>query len=97
MSNVVITVKAVVNPEHREAFLEALLANAEGARNDEPGCQRFDVAQAKDNENEIHIYEIYDDEDAFKAHQESPHFQAAIGKIRALDAKSELAVCVPLN
>lgn len=97
MSNVVITVKALVNPEHREAFLEALLANADGARNDEPGCQRFDVVQAADNENEIHIYEIYDDEDAFKAHQASPHFQAAIGKIRELEAETELKVCTPLN
>jgi autoinducer 2-degrading protein len=97
MSNVVITVKAVVKPEHLEAFLEALLANAEGARNDEPGCQRFDVVQAADNENEIHIYEIYDDEDAFKAHQQSPHFQTAIGKIRALDAETEMKVCKPLN
>jgi quinol monooxygenase YgiN len=97
MSKLVVTVKATVNPKDRDAFVEAALGNANGANNDEPGCQLFSIAHAKDDENVFFIYEIYDDEAALKAHQAAPHYQAMRNKFQGLEIKSEVAVCTPLN
>ena len=43
---------------------------------DEPGCRQFDVAQDANDPASFFLYEIYDDEDAFKAHVQSPHFKS---------------------
>ncbi|MYF99386.1 antibiotic biosynthesis monooxygenase [Candidatus Poribacteria bacterium] len=59
---------------HREEFIEAMLDDAIGSVRDEPGCLRFDVIQDGADENRIWLYEVYVDEDAFKAHMETPHF-----------------------
>ena len=93
MSKVVVTVRVTVKPSDREAFRAAAVENANGANNNEPGCQLFSVAQSKDDENVFFIYEIYDNEAALEAHREMPHYKSAIPKIRALDTKSEVTVC----
>ncbi len=63
-----------IKPEHREEYLAEMLLNAKGAREDEPGCLRFDVVQDSQDENTIHLYEVYTDEAAFQAHTSAPHF-----------------------
>ena len=78
-----VTIK--MKPEHREEYLAEMLLNAKGAREDEPGCLRFDVVQDSQDENTIHLYEVYKDEAAFAEHQAAPHFkrmQAATGDWR---------------
>lgn len=68
-----VTIK--IKPEHREEYMAEMLLNAKGAREDEPGCLRFDVVQDSQDENTIHLYEVYKDEAAFAEHQASAHFQ----------------------
>ena len=63
-----------MKPEHREEYLAEMLLNAKGAREDEPGCLRFDVVQDANDANTIHLYEVYTDEAAFQAHTQAPHF-----------------------
>ena len=58
----------------KEQFLEAMLPNAQGSANTEPGCLRFDVIQDAGDPNLIWLYEVYTDEAAFQAHQQSPHY-----------------------
>ena len=60
---------------HREEFLEALMVDAKGANENEPGCLRFDAVEDADDDHRIWLYEVYKDEDAFKAHLAAPHFQ----------------------
>ncbi|MCZ6677513.1 MAG: putative quinol monooxygenase [Candidatus Poribacteria bacterium] len=58
---------------HRDAFIEALLDDAKGSMNNEPGCLRFDVIQDGAEPNRIWLYEVYVDEAAFRAHLQAPH------------------------
>lgn len=60
---------------HAAEFKEAILINAKASVDDEPGCQQFDVAQDPNDTTTFFLYEIYDDEAAFKAHVSSPHFK----------------------
>lgn len=61
--------------EHVEAFRQAIVENATASVNDEPGCRQFDVSQDPNDPASFFLYEIYDDEAAFKAHVESAHFK----------------------
>ncbi len=60
---------------HVADFKEAIMINAKASVDDEPGCRQFDVAQASDDEASFFLYEIYDDEDAFKEHVATSHFK----------------------
>lgn len=63
-----------IQPEHRDAFLAAMLDDARGSVRDEPGCFRFDVLQDSQDPNTIYLYEVYRDRAAFEAHLQAPHF-----------------------
>ena len=60
---------------HVADFRQAILINAKASVDDEPGCQQFDVAQDANDPASFFLYEIYDDEAAFKAHIATPHFK----------------------
>ena len=68
----VVTVVFRAKPEHRDAFRKAMVENATASRTREPGCRQFDVCEKADGE--VFLYEVYDDEAAFKAHLASDHF-----------------------
>jgi len=70
----VVTVVFRARPEFRAQFREAMLENAEASRTREPGCRLFDVCETPDGA-EIFLYEIYDDEAAFKAHLATDHYK----------------------
>ena len=58
----------------KEQFVAGIKENASHAQNDEPGCLQFNVIQDANDINRLWVYEVYKDEDAFKAHQQSPHY-----------------------
>ena len=70
----VVTVVFRATPGHRDAFRKAMIENATASRTREPGCRQFDVCEKADG-SEIFLYEIYDDEAAFKAHLAAEHYQ----------------------
>ena len=56
----------------------------------EPGAKLFLIARAKENPAQFLFYELFRDEAAFKAHQESAHFKTYIsGEALPLLAKRE--------
>ena len=63
-----------IKPEHRESFIEAMLDDARGSVNNEPGCLRFDVLQDDTDPNRICLYEVYRDMAAVEAHRQAPHY-----------------------
>ena len=69
----VVTVVFRARPEHRDDFRKAMIENATASRTREPGCRQFDVCESPDGT--IFLYEIYDDEAAFKAHLATEHFR----------------------
>jgi quinol monooxygenase YgiN len=56
----------------------------------EPGAKLFLISRAKENPSQFLFYELFRDEAAFKAHQESTHFKTYIaGQALPLLAKRE--------
>ena len=53
----------------------ALLAHARASLEMEQGCRQFDVAQDPLDPAGYFLYEVYDDEAAFKAHCDSDRFR----------------------
>lgn len=70
----------------KDQFMAAIIEDAKGSVNDEPGCLRFDVIQDAGDENRIWLYEVYRDEAAFQAHTQAPHF------IKFRDATADIRV-----
>ena len=71
-----------VLPEHRDALIQALIEDAHGSLQDEPGTLRFDVVQDGDNTNRFYLYEAYRDRAAFDSHLQGPHFMKAWNSIQ---------------
>jgi autoinducer 2-degrading protein len=70
----IIIVPIQIKDGHKQDFIEAMLDDAKGSLNNEPGCLRFDVVQDAGDPNRIWLYEVYVDEAAFQAHTQAPHF-----------------------
>ena len=61
-------------------------------RRSEPGAKLFLISRAKENPAQFLFYELFRDEAAFKAHQESAHFKTYIaGEALPLLARRERA------
>ncbi len=64
-----------VQPQHVEAFMAATRDNHLGSIA-EPGCQRFDVLRDNADPSRFYLYEVYGDEAAFIAHQQTAHYHS---------------------
>ena len=84
----VLEVKIRIKPESVDAFMAKLAENAKAART-EPGCRTFDVSVDPDDKTSVMLYEVYADEKAFQAHQETPHFKKYLAEAVPLLASRE--------
>jgi quinol monooxygenase YgiN len=84
MSKFVLAVGLVIKPDQVDRFMAMLLDNAKAARETEPGCRQFDVLVDPRDRTRVMLYEVYEDEAAFQAHQQTPHFKQYIGEAIAL-------------
>ena len=84
----VLTVSIRIKPENVEAFLKGALENARAARK-EPGCRQFEVLVDPDDRTKVLLFEVYDDERAFEAHQQTPHFKKYLAEAVPLLASRE--------
>ncbi|MGC4122117.1 MAG: antibiotic biosynthesis monooxygenase [Myxococcales bacterium] len=69
----VLLVDVHVKPEHRDAFIQASIANHQGSRK-EPGNLRWDFLQNEEDPNRFTLYEVYRDKAALEEHQKQPHY-----------------------
>jgi (4S)-4-hydroxy-5-phosphonooxypentane-2,3-dione isomerase len=67
-------VTLAVRPALREKLLAGITAQGAASLEREPGCLRFDVCVDQGDPNRVLLYEVYEDEAAFAAHGETPHF-----------------------
>jgi len=74
-----------VKPEHRAAFVEALVAHGRAAVPTEPGTRRFDVLVDPDDPNRVLLYEAYDDTDAMGVHLAGESHQELVRALTAHD------------
>jgi len=63
-----------VVPGKVDDFLAAVKENGVASVK-EPGCREFDVAVSQTDPNHVYILEVYDNEDAQKAHLATDHFK----------------------
>lgn len=69
----IVTIK--LKPGSAEKFEPLILENRGSALSKEKGCRHFIVLKNLEEEETFHFYEEYDDQAAFKAHQESEHYK----------------------
>jgi quinol monooxygenase YgiN len=62
-------------PGKEAEFKEKMTAQARRCLANEPGCLQFDVVQDPKNPTRFVMIEVYKDEAAIKAHQDSQHFK----------------------
>jgi quinol monooxygenase YgiN len=70
----VVTAKWTAREGEEERVLAAIRSMIEPSRA-EPGCLYYQPNRDPDDPRVFFFYELYDDEDAYKAHGESEHFQ----------------------
>jgi quinol monooxygenase YgiN len=72
--SLVLQVSIQIKPENVDAFMQKVIENGKAARA-EPGCRQFDVLVDPDDRTKVMLYEIYDDQKAFEAHQAGAAFR----------------------
>ncbi|OGA08568.1 MAG: hypothetical protein A3D95_06455 [Betaproteobacteria bacterium RIFCSPHIGHO2_12_FULL_69_13] len=85
----VLAVQLRIKPENVDAFMGMLLENAQHARETEPGCKQFDVLVDPADRTKVMLYEVYADDKAFEAHQQTPHFKKYLAEAVPLLAARE--------
>ena len=92
MSEIAITVRYQAHAG-RGGEVAALLARHAAATRAEPGNLDFVALRLTEDPDAFVLYERYESDDAFKAHQASPHFEGiAVAQIRPLLAERRLEV-----
>lgn len=79
-----VTVMFEIKVEHAGVFLPLMIANAKASLNDEPGCKQFDVCCNPAKPTDVFLYELYDDEAAFKLHLQTPHFKSFDAQVASM-------------
>jgi len=87
----VLVVNIKIKPENVERWMKMALENAREARK-EPGCQQFEVLVDPKDKAKVLLFEIYNDEKAFEAHQATPHFKKYLAEAVPLLASRERQV-----
>jgi quinol monooxygenase YgiN len=72
--SLVLQVMIQIKPENVDSFMKKVIENGKAART-EPGCRQFDVLVDPDDKTKVMLYEVYDDQKAFEAHQAGAAFK----------------------
>lgn len=75
MKELVLAVSLRIKADSVDRFMAEALKNGKAARETEPGCKQFDVVVDPNDPTKVMLYEVYADEAAFEAHQQTPHFK----------------------
>jgi len=84
----VLSVDLRIKPENVESFMTRALENAAQSRK-EPGCRQFDVLVDPKEPTRVMLYEVYLDDKAFEAHQQTAHFKKYLAEAVPLLASRE--------
>ena len=77
--SLVLQVLIQIKPENVDSFMKKVIENGKAART-EPGCRQFDVLVDPDDKTKIMLYEVYDDQKAFDAHQAGAAFKKYVAE-----------------
>jgi quinol monooxygenase YgiN len=85
-----------IDPARLDAYRAALSEEIEASVRVEPGVLALYAVAVKDNSAYIRVFEIYADEDAYKAHLETPHFQKYKATTQDMVTQLKLIDTVPI-
>jgi len=86
--SLVLQVNIKVKAENVDAFMKKVIENAEAARG-EPGCRQFEVLVDPGDKTRLMLFEVYDDQKAFEAHQAGAAFKQYLAEAVPLLASRE--------
>jgi len=86
-----VTVTFTVKPGRMADFMPLMLVNAAASRDGEPDCLQFDVCTDPARSDQVFLYELYTDADAFDAHLQTPHFKTFAAQVEDMLAGRELS------
>ena len=84
----VLSVDLRIQPQNVESFVARAIENAAASRK-EPGCRQFDVLVDPKDRTRVMLYEVYQDDKAFDAHQQTAHFKRYVAEAVPLLASRE--------
>ncbi len=84
----VLVVNIRIKPENVDVWMKKAFENAREARK-EPGCRQFEVLVDPADKTKVMLFEVYNDEKAFEAHQQTPHFKKYVAEAVPLLASRE--------
>jgi len=87
-TQLVLQVNIRIKPENVDAFMAQVLENATAARS-EPGCRQFEVLVDPQDKTKVMLFEIYDNQKAFEAHQAGAAFKKYLANAVPLLASRE--------
>ena len=87
----VLVVNIRIKPDSVDSFMKKLAENALEARK-EPGCRQFEVLVDPKERSKVMLFEVYDSEKAFEAHQATAHFKKYLAEAVPLLASRERQV-----
>ena len=79
-----------IKPGMLEAFMPLMQQQAANSLAREAGCQQFDVCTDVTRPDEVFLYEIYDDAEAFQLHLDSTHFKTFDTAVAAMLADKQV-------
>ncbi|RDV29137.1 antibiotic biosynthesis monooxygenase [Alteromonas aestuariivivens] len=86
----IVTVKFLINEGQMQAFMPAMLKQAEDSLSNEEACTVFDVAVSENNPNLVFLYEIYNSKADFEYHLETEHFKTFSDRVGPLVADKQV-------
>ncbi len=86
--SLVLQVNIKIKPENVDAFMKKVIENGKAARS-EPGCRQFEVLVHPDDKTSLMLFEVYDDQKAFEAHQAGAAFKKYVAEAVPLLASRE--------
>ena len=90
-----------VFPDHIDDYIENMRICAEKT-NQEPGCIRYEVMQDVDDPTLMFLYQVFEDDAAYQAHQDAEHHRVWIEKSQpwrdqGAPGRHELRYITPLS
>ncbi|HEX5823343.1 MAG TPA: putative quinol monooxygenase [Candidatus Limnocylindrales bacterium] len=97
-SDVVVRIAEIeVDPAHRPSFISAVKEEMEEAVRVEPGVLAIYAVAEKDNPSRLRFFEIYANDEAYRAHRESPHFRKYVEITGPMILTRELIETIPIQ
>ncbi|MCY4336965.1 MAG: putative quinol monooxygenase [Litoreibacter sp.] len=87
-----VTVTFTIKEGQMGSFMPLMLQNARLSQAREPECHQFDVCTETDRPNEVFLYELYSNADAFQDHLKSAHFRSFDAEVTDMIATKQVCL-----